>query len=72
MRLVDNSWRVFGIAYWDDKNPGTMQNFETGQSIPIPRNAPGRNVAGPGAAPQHGNPAVPQRMAQEPAATGQF
>jgi hypothetical protein len=71
MRLVDNTWRVSGIAYWDAKNPGTLQDFETGQQIPIPRNTPGGNTVGQPGTPQPGQ-TLPQRMAQEPAATSPY
>jgi hypothetical protein len=71
MRLVDNTWRVSGIAYWDSKNPGTLQDFETGQSIPIPRNTPGGNTVGQPGTAQPGQ-TVPPRMAQEPAATSPY
>jgi hypothetical protein len=40
MRFVDNEWRVAGIAYGTglDK-PWMLTNFETGQDVPIPRQA---------------------------------
>ena len=40
LRFVDNEWRVAGIAYGTapDK-PWMLTNFETGQDVPIPRQA---------------------------------
>jgi hypothetical protein len=64
MRLVDNDWRVSGIAYWGANQSGTMSDFETGQSTPIPGN-PAPNTAGPGPG-QQPNMTLPPRMAQEP------
>ncbi len=69
MRLVDNDWRVAGIAYWDNKNPGgTLQDFETGQRIPIPRNLTAPNTIGPTPDTQ----SLPPRVAQEPGATSPY
>ncbi|MCI0334367.1 MAG: hypothetical protein L0228_14210 [Planctomycetes bacterium] len=73
MRLVDNDWRVAGIAYWDNKNPGgTLQDFETGQRVPIPRNLSAPNPASPSPSPPPGTQTLPPRIAQEPGATSPF
>ena len=46
MRRVENDWRVSGIAYWSGPNQsGTMSDFETGQSMPIPAIPPSRAPA---------------------------
>jgi hypothetical protein len=68
MRLVGNEWRVSGIAYWGANQSGTLSDFETGQSMPIPRQSP-PNTAGqpPSASP---DAAQQQRMAQEPSTAG--
>lgn len=73
MRLVDNDWRVSGIAYWDKNQVGTMSDFETGQSTPIPGGQL-PNTAGPGGGQPAGpnTPTVPPRMAQEPTAPSPY
>jgi hypothetical protein len=72
MRLVDNDWRVSGIAYWAGPNQGgTMSDFETGQSTPIPRNPTTPSTAGPaGPAPMHNIQTLPPRMAEQQSETG--
>jgi hypothetical protein len=76
MRLVDNDWRVSGIAYWSGPNQGgTMSDFETGQSTPIPRNPTSPNTAGPGTAGPASSPSsqsLPPRVAQEPTSTSPY
>jgi hypothetical protein len=68
MRRVENEWRVSGIAAWGGPNQeGITTDFETGQTIPIRR-----DPAMSGTAPPSGNlptaaPALPPRMATEPA-----
>ena len=71
MRQVDNDWRVAGIAYWTGPNqPGSLSNFETGQTTAIPRQGSMQNSAGqpstPGQPSQPGRPSPP-RTAQDPA-----
>jgi len=68
MRLVENDWRVSGIAYGTGPDqPWTLSNFETGQTMPIARQPMARAGAGPQpAAPAGGRPSPP-RTAQEPA-----
>jgi hypothetical protein len=72
MRQVAGEWRVSGIAYWDGMNTGgTMSDFETGQSTPIPGSRPQIPMAGQ-TAPPAGVPATqgqPPHMAQEPGQT---
>lgn len=76
MKLVDNDWRVSGIAYWAGPNmDGTMSDFETGQSMPIRRNPTAPNTAGPSTTPPSGVPAsqsVPPRVAQEPTTSSPY
>jgi hypothetical protein len=68
MRKVENDWRVSGIAYWSGANQaGTMSDFETGRSMPIPRDPSISGSGSPNAAPAATTPGFPQRMAQEPA-----
>ena len=69
MRLVDNDWRVSGIAYGTSPNqPWTLSDFETGQNTLIPRQS---SVAAPdgqavSTAATNTSPSPP-RTAQEPA-----
>jgi hypothetical protein len=66
LRRVDNVWRVSGIAYGTapDK-PWTLTDFETGQDVPIPRQAmPEARTAATGAAGE-ANRASPPHIAQE-------
>lgn len=68
LRFVDNDWRVAGIAYGTapDK-PWVLTNFETGQDVPVPRQA----MSAPGQTAQDGNSGGDRpspRTAQEPAA----
>jgi hypothetical protein len=38
MRLVDNDWRVSGIAYGTSPDqPWTLSDFESGKNVAIPR-----------------------------------
>jgi hypothetical protein len=68
MRLVDNDWRVSGIAYWSGPNQaGTMSDFETGQSTPIQQRPSTPNSPGPSMDTPPGGRPSPPRMAQEPA-----
>lgn len=75
LKFVENDWRVAGIAYWAGPDlDGTMSDFETGQSTPIPRNMSPTNMAGPATTPA-GVPATqtnPPRVATEPAATSPY
>ncbi len=68
MRLVDNDWRVSGIAYGTSPDqPWTLSNFETGQNFSLPRQPSMEGQAGPptetAAAPS--DRAAPPRTAQE-------
>jgi hypothetical protein len=73
MRLVDNDWRVSGIAYWAGPNlDGTMSDFETGQSTPIRRNTSTPNMTGPATTTPPGTQTLPPRVAQEPATTNSY
>ena len=76
MRYVENDWRVSGIAYWAGPNQnGTMSDFETGQSTPIPRNPAAPNSIGPGTAGPTSTPtsqSLPPRVAQEPGPAGAY
>ena len=68
LRFVDNDWRVAGIAYGTTPDkPWVLTNFETGQDVPIPRQA----MTAPGQTAQDGNNGGDRpspRTAQEPAA----
>jgi hypothetical protein len=72
MKRVDNDWRVSGIGAFDQKTQqGVMSDFETGQSMPIPRDpsitgAPSGSPTGVPGAPT-GTQNFPPRMAQEQA-----
>ncbi len=69
LRFVENDWRVAGIAYGTapDK-PWVLTNFETGQDVPIPRQAmTGDNQPMAGANDGFNRPSPP-RTAQEPTA----
>jgi hypothetical protein len=76
MRYVENDWRVSGIAYWAGPNQnGTMSDFETGQSTPIPRNPTAPNAPGPGTAGPTGAPpsqSLPPRVAKEPGSASPY
>ena len=65
LKLVENDWRVSGIAYGIGPNqPWMLSDFETGNSMPIPRNA-GTQTAQQ----QPGTQSRPSpRTAQDPAA----
>jgi hypothetical protein len=68
MRQVGNDWRVSGVAYWADPNEvGTLNDFETGRSIPIPRDPAVSGSGTPSTAPAATTPGIPPRMAQDPA-----
>ena len=64
LKLVDKDWRVSGIAYGTAPNqPWMLSDFETGNSVPIPR--PGARMAKE----QPGAQSRPSpRTAQDPAA----
>jgi hypothetical protein len=68
LRLVDQDWRVCGMAYgMGDNKPWTLNDYETGRTVPISM----PNIAGPATNPTataSGRPSP--RTAQEPAATG--
>lgn len=67
MRLVDNDWRVSGIAYGTSPNqPWTLSDFETGQTTPIPRQPA---MHGPGGQPVTAGRPSPPRTAQESASS---
>jgi hypothetical protein len=75
LRQVDNDWRVFGIAYGTTADkPWVLSNFETGQTIPIPRqsmnalagNRPSGGQQTPAGAPA--NPGAQTNIAARPAA----
>lgn len=72
MRLVENEWRVSGIAYWRPDQSGTMSDFETGQSTQIPRLPSTPNTAGQPTTPSPDAGTLPPRMAQEPGNTSQY
>jgi hypothetical protein len=69
MRLVGSEWRVSGIAYWGANQSGTLSDFETGQSMPIPRQAAPNTAGPPASVPPQASPQQ-QRMAQEPGTPG--
>ena len=69
LRLVNNEWRVAGIAYGtaSDK-PWTLTNFETGQDVTIPR----QDMSGAGtktadASGEAGRPSPPRTAQETPA-----
>lgn len=67
MRLVDNDWRVSGIAYGTGPDqPWMLSDFETGKNIAIPRQP---SMQGPAASPAEAAAAAgrasPPRTAQE-------
>ncbi len=73
MRLVENDWRVSGIAYGTATDqPWTMTNFETGLNTPISRQMPDASAGGVPYAPRNATPESTSRpsprTAQEPAA----
>jgi len=72
MRLVENEWRVSGIAYWGPSQTGTMSDFETGQSMPIPRMQPSKNTAGQPISSPAGATNSPPRVATEPASQNAY
>jgi hypothetical protein len=68
LRRVDNDWRVCGIAYGTGDNQSwTLNDFETGRTIGIPRQ-PSMNNGTAAAAGTAGRPSPP-RTAQEPSNT---
>jgi hypothetical protein len=74
LKRIESNWRVSGIAYGTapDK-PWTLSDFETGQDIPIPRQA--MSNSSPGMANSNAGRPSPPRTAQEaPVAspTGEF
>jgi hypothetical protein len=74
LKRIDNNWRVSGIAYGTapDK-PWTLSDFETGQDIPIPRQAMPKSNGGMADA-NVGRPSPPRTAQEAPAATptGEF
>ena len=69
MRLVDNDWRVSGIAYGSGPDqPWTLSDFETGQNMALPRQPSMQSAAGSAAPAPTGRPSPP-RTAQEPVPT---
>jgi len=65
LRLVENDWRVSGIAYGTTPDqPWTLSDFETGQNVAIPRQAAMTRPSGTEI--PAGRPSPP-RTAQEPA-----
>ena len=69
MRLVENDWRVSGIAYGTGPDqPWTLSDFETGRTMPIARQASEQTPAGQQAADNPATRPSPPRTAQEPAA----
>jgi hypothetical protein len=63
LKLVENEWRVSGIAYGTAGNqPWTLSDFETGKTTAIPRPAGGRSNAAQQAASTRPSP---PRTAQE-------
>ena len=65
LRRVDNDWRVSGIAAWGVPNQsGFTTDFETGQTVPIPRDPAISGSGEPDAQPA----GLPPRMATEPTA----
>jgi hypothetical protein len=71
MRLVENEWRVSGIAYWGPNQTGTMSDFETGQSMPIPRMQPATTAGQPASNPP-ATSTLPPRIATEPASSSPY
>lgn len=70
LRKVDNDWRVAGIAYGTaaDK-PWVLNDFESGKSFPIPRQAMGGMASAPNNGQQPTNGVVQTGATQPPAAT---
>jgi hypothetical protein len=69
LRRIENDWRVSGIAAWDGPSQaGFTTDFETGQTMPIPRDPAMSGTGAPTGSPPMGTPAPPPRMATEPAA----
>ena len=67
MRLVDNEWRVSGLAYGTESNQSwTLSDFETGRTIPISRQPMARTAGGQTSPSPAGRPSPP-RTAQESA-----
>jgi hypothetical protein len=67
MRLVDNDWRVSGLAYGAGANNSwTLSDFESGQMIPIARQSTLRTPADqPGSPATGGGRPSPPRTAQQ-------
>lgn len=65
MRFVENDWRVSGIAYGTGPDqPWTLSDFETGQTMALPRQPSVQNAGGTTQPPAAGRPSPP-RTAQE-------
>jgi hypothetical protein len=72
LRRIGNEWRVFGMGVPSTMNrPGFMQNFETGQFVPFARDPAMTGTGSPSSSPPTSTPALPPRMATEPAAPAQ-
>jgi hypothetical protein len=71
LRLVNNEWRVSGIAYGTSPDkPWILTDFETGRDIPIIRQAPADATAGTAGPDGSATRPSPPRTAQEtPAAS---
>lgn len=69
LRKVENDWRVAGIAYGTaaDK-PWVLNDFESGKSFPIPRQAMGGMASAPNNGQQPGTGVVQTGATQPPAA----
>jgi hypothetical protein len=69
MRLVDNDWRVCGIAYGTSPDqPWTLSNFETGQNVAIPRqpSMQGPMASSAEATAGDGRPSPPRTAQEQP------
>jgi hypothetical protein len=72
MRLVDNDWRVCGLAFWGPNQSVTEWNFETDQMKAIPRVPSSLNTASQPATPPSGSSSLPPRVATEPTSPGAY
>jgi hypothetical protein len=72
MRLVENEWRVSGLAAWGPNQSVTELNFEADQAKPSPRRpVPLDTVGKPIDAPP-GTPTLPPRVATEAGTTSPY
>jgi hypothetical protein len=72
MRLVENEWRVAGLAAWGPNQSVTELNFESNQSRPIQTQPTSPNTVGQPTTTPPGAATLPPRMAQEPGTTSPY